>query len=49
MQTNLNQNSELIKNALALTGLQSEEAVIEKALRLLIQIESQKELKKWRG
>lgn len=42
-------DDELVKTALKLSGLPTKKAVVEAALKLLVQIEQQKEIRKWRG
>lgn len=49
MRTNIVIDDQLMQTALKLSGMQTKRAVVEAALKLFIQIEQQKEIRKWRG
>lgn len=49
MRTNAVIDDQLMKRALDLGGFKSKRAAIEEGLRLLVQINSQKRLRKYRG
>jgi len=49
MRTNIIIDDELMETALRLSGLKTKKAVVEKALKLFIQLEQQKEIRKWKG
>ena len=49
MRTNIVINPQLMDAALKLSGLKTKQAVIEAALKTFIQLEQQRQIKKWRG
>jgi Arc/MetJ family transcription regulator len=49
MQTKLEINESLLTEAMKYTGLSTEKAVIEEALRTLIRFKSQEQIRKLRG
>lgn len=49
MRTNIAIDDELMKQALELSGLQTKKAVVEEALRTLIQIKKQHQIRSLRG
>jgi Arc/MetJ family transcription regulator len=49
MRTNVMINDELMAKAKEVTGLQTKKAVIDKALRTLIQLKSQEKVRELRG
>lgn len=49
MRTNIVIDEELLKEALAATGLPTKRAVVEEGLRRLVQIKRQEEIRKARG
>lgn len=49
MRTNIIIDDELMETALRLSGLKTKKAVVEEALKLFIQLEQQKEIRKWKG
>ena len=49
IRTNIVLDDELIKNAMAVSGLSTKRAVVEAGLRLLIEIKGQTEIRKLRG
>ena len=49
MRTNIVIDDKLMKKALKISGLQTKKAVVEEALKLLINIKNQKALNKLRG
>lgn len=49
MRTNIEIDDELMKKALALSGSPTKKAVVEEALRLLVQLKSQARLRELRG
>ncbi len=49
MRTNIVIDDKLMKKALKISGLQTKKAVVEEALKLLINIKNQKALSKLRG
>lgn len=49
MRTNIVIDDELMERALRLSGLSTKRAVVEEALRLLIAVKSQAELRRLRG
>jgi Arc/MetJ family transcription regulator len=49
MRTNIVLNDELVERAKALTGLPTRRAVVEEALRVLVELREQAEVRKLRG
>lgn len=49
MRTNIDIDDELMRQALAATGLRTKKAVVEEALKLLVRLKGQEELRKLRG
>jgi len=49
MRTNVVINDALMESALKVSGLRTKKAVIEEGLKLLVQVKSQKEIRKFRG
>lgn len=49
MRTNVVLDDELMASALKVSGLKTKKDAIEEGLRLLIQVKSQKEIKRYRG
>lgn len=49
MRTNIVINEELIARALSISGLPTKKAVVEEALKLLVQIKNQQKIKALRG
>lgn len=49
MRTNIVIDDILMQKALKLTGLKTKKAVIQEALRLLVQIHQQAAIREWRG
>lgn len=49
MHTNLNLDEKLVAEALRLTGLRTKKAVVEEALRALIRLNKQQEVRRLRG
>jgi Arc/MetJ family transcription regulator len=49
MRINIEIDDALMQKALKLTGLKTKKAVVEKALRLLVQIHQQAAIREWRG
>lgn len=49
MRTNIVIDQQLINTALELSGLKTKRAVVEAALKTFIQLEQQRQIKKWRG
>ncbi|MEM6316540.1 MAG: type II toxin-antitoxin system VapB family antitoxin [Bacteroidota bacterium] len=49
MRTNIVINQQLMETALKLSGLKTKRAVIEAALKTFIQLEQQRQIKKWKG
>ncbi len=49
MRTNIVIDDDLIEKALELTGLKTKKAVVEEALKLLIQMRQQAAIRAWRG
>jgi len=49
MRTNIDLNDKLMKQALSLSGLTTKKAVVEASLKLLVQIENQKKIRKYFG
>lgn len=49
MRTNIVIDDQLIADAQQITGIKTKSAVVEEALRLLVQIKRQEEIKAWRG
>ncbi|NTW78511.1 MAG: type II toxin-antitoxin system VapB family antitoxin [Syntrophaceae bacterium] len=49
MRTNVVLDDELMASALKVSGLKTKKDAIEEGLRLLIQVKSQKEIKRFRG
>jgi len=49
MRTNVVVDDDLMESALKLSGLGTKKAAIEEGLKLLIQVKSQKEIKRFRG
>ena len=49
MRTNVVVDDDLMESALKLSGLGTKKAAIEEGLKLLIQVRSQKEIKRFRG
>lgn len=49
MRTNVVLDDELTASALKVSGLKTKKDAIEEGLRLLIQVKSQKEIKRYRG
>ena len=49
MRTNVVIDDDLMASALKVSGLKTKKAAIEEGLRLLVQVKSQKEIKRFRG
>ncbi len=49
MRTNVAINDTLINEAMNLTGLESKRGVVENALKILIQIKKQEQIRQYRG
>ena len=49
MRTNVVIDDDLMASALKLSGLKTKKDAIEEGLKLLVQVKSQKEIKKFRG
>jgi Arc/MetJ family transcription regulator len=49
MRTNIVIDDQLIADAQHITGIKTKRAVVEEALRLLVRIKGQEEIKAWRG
>lgn len=49
MRTNIVLNDELVERAQALTGLKTKRAVVEEALRVMIQLREQAQVRNLRG
>jgi len=49
MRTNVVVDDDLMESALKLSGLRTKKDAIEEGLKLLVQVKSQKEIKKYRG
>ena len=49
MHTNLNLDEKLVAEALRLTGLRTKKAVVEEALRALIRLNKQQDVRRLRG
>ena len=49
MRTNVVIDYDLMASALKVSGLKTKKAAIEEGLRLLVQVKSQKEIKRFRG
>ena len=49
MQTNIAIHGQLIADAQQITGIKTKRAEVEEALRLLVRIKRQEEIKAWRG
>jgi Arc/MetJ family transcription regulator len=49
MRTNIVLNDELVERAQALTGLKTKRAVVEEALRVMIQLREQAQVRSLRG
>jgi Arc/MetJ family transcription regulator len=49
MRTNVVIDDELMTQAMASSGLATKKAVIEEALRTLIRLKAQEEIRRWRG
>lgn len=49
MRTNVVIDDELMNRAMASSGLATKKAVIEEALRTLIRLKAQQEIRQWRG
>ncbi len=49
MRTNVVIDDELMESALKVSGLKTKKDAIEEGLRLLVQVKSQKEIKRFRG
>jgi Arc/MetJ family transcription regulator len=49
MRTNIDIDDELIGKAMALTGLRTKKAVVDEALKLLVQLRAQEKLRDLRG
>ena len=49
MRTNVVVDDDLMESALKISGLKTKKSVIEEGLKLLVQVKSQKEIKRYRG
>jgi Arc/MetJ family transcription regulator len=49
MRTNVVINDDLMESALKVSGLRTKKETIEEGLKLLVQLKSQKEIKRFRG
>jgi Arc/MetJ family transcription regulator len=49
MRTNVVIDEDLMESALKASGLKTKKGVIEEGLKLLVQVKSQKEIKRFRG
>ena len=49
MRTNVVLDDELMKSAIRASGLRTKKATIEEGLKLLVQVKSQKRIKRFRG
>ena len=49
MRTNIEIDDELMRRALAATGLRTKRAVVEEALKLLVRLKSQEKIRELRG
>jgi Arc/MetJ family transcription regulator len=49
MRTNVVVDDDLMKSALAVSGLRTKKDAIEAGLKLLVQVRSQKEIRRFRG
>jgi Arc/MetJ family transcription regulator len=49
MRTNVVINDDLMESALKVSGLRTKKDAIEEGLKLLVQLKSQKEIKRFRG
>jgi Arc/MetJ family transcription regulator len=49
MRTNVVINDDLMESALKVSGLRTKKETIEEGLKLLVQVKSQKEIKRFRG
>ena len=49
MRTNIVIDDELMKDALALSGLKTKREVVEIALRRYVKLKKQEEIRNWRG
>lgn len=49
MRTNVVIDDQLMESALRISGLQTKKDAIEEGLKLLVQVKSQKEIKRYRG
>ena len=49
MRTNVVIDDHLMESALRISGLQTKKDAIEEGLKLLVQVKSQKEIKRYRG
>ena len=49
MRTNIVIDQHLMDAALKLSGLKTKKAVIEAALKVFVQLEQQRQIKKWKG
>ncbi len=49
MRTNIVIDDQLIADAQHITGIKTKRAVVEEALRLLVRLKRQEEIKAWRG
>lgn len=49
MRTNIEIDDELMRSALAATGLRTKKAVVEEALRLLVMLKGQERIRELRG
>ena len=49
MRTNIDIDDELMRSALAATGLRTKKAVVEEALKLLVKLKGQERIRELRG
>jgi Arc/MetJ family transcription regulator len=49
MRTNIHLDDELISRAMAITGMRTKRAVVEEALRTLLRLHGQREIRDLRG
>ncbi len=49
MRTNIVIDDQLLADAQRITGLKTKKALVEEALKLLVRIRQQEEIKAWRG
>ena len=49
MRTNIDIDDELMRSALAATGLRTKKAVVEEALKLLVRLKGQEKIRELRG